>query len=426
MISLKKVQASSAMIPKRLIVLAYLSCLLSTAWSQTSSAPSFEKAMQYAATFTALNEKLESNYSELDFLLKQIAPLNRNLQETEADLRGIEGLAFETSVQQQTAIATADATNVELNQTLANGGRGPSRSRAAGGPNTYLTEMANIAGHAKAEAFNLQQVQAQLNLAQQATIQRRLKVLNQLQDIARQVETRFASQQKYTNETIEHVDTAGKRSRLELRAALHALSAAGQGNVAATLARGITLLRLDQLKEAESTLDDLVKLPAPISTVALAARAELYSRLNKNKDAKSDLGLILNSENPAVITLRARAWAIMGMNSDAIKNFEQLAKHKSHQHVAWSSLALLQCSGSPNPNLARKALEQSQLADDLASGTDWYYKMAVAFAQAANKDLPKAAETAHQAASLAIGDKREVCLEIAQQFEAGQNVKWKW
>lgn len=410
-----------------MFLLACLCCLLPTARSQTSSAPSFEKATQYAATFTVLNEKLESNYSEIDFLLKQIGPLNRNLQETEADLRGIEGLAFETKVQQQTAIAAANANNQEVNQILGEGAttaRG--RSHVAAGADTYLTQVTNLAGQAKAEAFNLEQVRAQLNLAQRATIERRLKVLNQLQDTIRQVEKRFASQQRFIAETIEHADTAGKRSRLELRAALHALSAADRGNVAATLARSITLLRLDQLKEAESTLDDLVKLPAPISTVALAARAELYSRLNKNKDAKSDLAPTLNSENPDVIMLRARAWAIMGMNSDAIKSFEQLAKHKSNQHLAWSSLALLQCSGSPNPNLARKALEQSQLADDLASGTDWYYKMAVAFAQAANKDLPKAAETADQAASLAIGDKRQVCLEIAQRFKAGQNAKWKW
>ncbi len=112
--------------------------------------------------------------------------------------------------------------------------------------------------------------------------------------------------------------------------------------------------------------------------------------------------------------LRAHTWALLGNKSDSMRKealecWAQLAKDKAHQHVAWASQALLESSGSPTPNAARKLLEQTRLADDLSSGTEWYYKIALAFAQAANQDLPQAAKTARHAAELAIGDKRQLC-----------------
>lgn len=411
----------------RLLVFFVAGCLAwcSSANSQTSSAPTFDKIMQYATTFADLNERTESNYSELARVLTQIAPLTRNLEETANDLRGIEGFKFEIDFRQQSALATADANDKETSNLIAKGVIDSTVLRLNPG-GTYLASVATLAGQARAEAHNLEQIRAQLSIAMRTTVERRLKILDQLQSLGQQAETYASRQKQYIDEYIQHADCEGLRSRLELRAGLHVLQGADRDNAAAALARGISLMRLGRNKEAENALDDLVKLPDPISTVALAARAELLSRANRNKESKRDIGLTMNSQNPTVVLLRARAWAIMGMNSDALKNWEQLAKFKSHQHFAWSSQALMQCSGNPNPNVVRKALEQTQLANDLSGGTDWYAKLSFAFARAANKELPQAAEAAVQAADLTMDDKRQLCLKIAEKFRAGQIAKFHW
>ncbi len=156
-----------------------------------------------------------------------------------------------------------------------------------------------------AEANNLEQVRNQLTIAQQATVQRRLKAIDQLQTVSQQTQ-QLISEQKTVDQRIHPAcDLIGKRSRLELRAALHALETADQANAAAALVRGITQLRIDKLPEAEHELNELVSLPEPIGPIALAARAEVLARMSQTRPSKKRSGSHSHSSTPAVIMLRA-------------------------------------------------------------------------------------------------------------------------
>ena len=393
-------------------------CLIcSRALAQDSVSPLFDRVNQYASTFSELNKQFDENTAELARLNQRLEPLFQSLNETERDLQGIQGLQFEAKVRQQTAMASLppqeQATKDILRMRL------PSLTNAA-------SLQASIAGSTRAEIFNLEQVRSQLTVAQQSTVERRLKVLNQLQSLSRQSEGLLAQQQKLLDDYLLHTDLGGTRSRIELRSARRLLMQADSNNFGAQLAAAITNMRLGEWEEAESSLDDLIEKRLPISVFARAARAELHAYQNRTRQTKSDLGAIGTNPHPAIALLRARAWAILNSQNESVKNWDQLAKSKSHQNLAWCSSALLQCSNSPTPAMAKKLLEQVRLADDLSGGQDWLAKIALALAYSATNDPAAALQHAKQAAALAIDDKKALCLEIVEQLETGQRVKWKF
>ena len=124
------------------------------------------------------------------------------------------------------------------------------------------------------QSINLGEQIKQLDLASLQIIERRQKILNNLEETSRQAQQWLVDQRKLYDRYLDQADIAGLRSQIQLKSALRQLKRADPNNLSAGVVRAITLVRLERLDEAETLIDELVKSPTIARPVAMALQAE--------------------------------------------------------------------------------------------------------------------------------------------------------
>jgi Flp pilus assembly protein TadD len=181
--------------------------------------------------------------------------------------------------------------------------------------------------------------------------------------------------------------------------------------------------------EAQQDFETAIALGSSYAPVALAAKGELLVATNKSREGNRELAKAqrLAKKDARVIRLQAQAAAADGKWTAAEAAWKQLLQLGGSDAAAHRGLSLLYAAPRPERPLdPNKALKHAELACELTSNHDWLCIDALAIAHAANGRFDQAATLARNAAELATGDKRALCLTHATQFESHQSVAWNW
>lgn len=222
-------------------------------------------------------------------------------------------------------------------------------------------------------------------------------------------------------------DVLSVKSELLHLAALRELEKAAKENLGAKFARAITLMRLDRHDQAEPLINELVQIPA-IRAYALVARAELHARLNRQREAASDMNqaLALAAGDPRVRMHRGQVYAFLGNWKEAEREWELVLKAGGHEIAAHRALAIINASlAAPNQRQLTKGNQYAAVAVQLAAD-DWSCEAAAALAAAASGDTSRAVQAAQRAGQLAIGSQKIFCNLMCEQIETGQAVAWRF
>lgn len=216
---------------------------------------------------------------------------------------------------------------------------------------------------------------------------------------------------------------------LELKASVRELCLAAPEDKGAQLALAINLLRLDRKAEANRILTELVKLPPPLGPLALAIRAEQLLLEGEDKQATAIhlKALQLAPEDLRIRVVRAEALAAAGHFDDSEREWRLVLRDGKHELIARRALAqIAACRVRITSAAAATALEIARLADALAGESSWSCKLTLALCYAINGDPESAANTATVASELALLEKRDWCLEVAEKLKQGERCVWRF
>lgn len=275
------------------------------------------------------------------------------------------------------------------------------------------------------EGLGAQQLK-ELNAAQRITVERRLKIIGELQAVVLEMHRLQGKQFELFDKYFQLADIAGMRSRIEHRAALRELERADANNLGAAFVLAMTLSRLDRMDDSIALLNQLGASDA-LHGISLAARAEILMRkgekLASRKDQSDALGLAKNDYR--VRMLCAQADCVNAEYRSALADWEFALKHGTQEAAAQRALALIYVSlPSPTKHHLSLADEHSKLACALSVDENWGCQIARALALAVNGKRDEAAEYAEQATELAVGEQKYRCLAIADDIKAGKKVVW--
>jgi hypothetical protein len=387
--------------------------------AQPQTKSSFETISSYAEAFVSLDSDWRSTTDSLKKQVQLAAESSQRFSESVADVQSInrllgeryrDQLSWKLFEQEQESNIQTQLKDASLNTNL---------HRVV-----FLRVSIYAQGMAKVNFDNVQQQLRQLDLAGTITAERQLKILAQLRDDQDKVVRCLATFDTLIERYLLQADLMSTRSDLEHKGALRALHQSDADNVGARLAASVELLRLNRLDEALELLQPLDNAPPNISLYVSSIRGEIAARQGKKREAMAELFKTNKSNQPIALALRARTFEVLKESSNAQREWERLGKDSALKLNARTCLALSQMASS-DINGA-KVLQECRIIDDLAGGSQWLCKMAFSHAQARNKDYNAAATTAEEAARLAIGDKKQLCLDIAEKFKAGQDAKWQW
>ena len=375
----------------------------------------FEQICEYGRTFAELNDQWNNNRQLLRKTVDEFEILKQRMRASIADMQSINTVAFQQFQHQLSEYLSMQQLEAEVKNLPKSFRNDATRSDLA--RNQDLT---------RASMFNIEQKLAQLGAAERATAERQTKILVQMEANQQQRMQALNNYDRINLTCFEKSDVAGSRSQLENKSVLHALAQADADNLGARLATSIALLRLGQLTETLNMLESLNDAPLPISQIVAGIRGEVYATQRKTEFAKKELGKTNRSSIAAVQILRARTLEILGDSKDAVREWEKLEEHETYQLIAQTCLSINRLSHPNTVQQNAKCLQDCKVVDELAGGQNWMCKIALSMALFANQNAEEAIATAEEASNLACGDKRSVCLEIADQFKARQSVKWKW
>lgn len=389
--------------------------------AQIATGSSFERICEFGREFLELSDQWNKNGQLLQKTSDESENLKQRMMGAVADMQAINtaaGRAFQAQVLEYLQANQLEKDVSTLHNKLSESGNF--------GTSPVLRGLMDLHGQARASVYNIEQQLAQLGVAERATAERQMKIMMQMQENQRQRVQTLNNYLQLSLRCFEQSDLAGTRSRLENKSVLHALDQADPDNLGARLAASVALVRLGQLDETLNMLDGLSDVPPPISQIVAAIRSETLALQGKSQAAKKELGKTNNSNLPSVIILRARTFQILGDAKNAAQEWEKLGQHETYQLNARSYLMLNRLPHTTNDAQIARYVEEGRVLDELSGGQNWLCKIALALALSAHKNQDEAIAAAEEAAELAIGDKRSLCREIAEQLKADQTVKWKW
>ncbi|MGN6546589.1 MAG: tetratricopeptide repeat protein [Aureliella sp.] len=413
----------------RVCAMVALTCqlLFGAAVNAQAAAPAFERCLQYATEFEELNNQYslyktsaEKLSGEREDALERLAQTNQSVAQLIAYGAMQRMLALEgqlIGVNQQAAVDSELARKANAGETLR-----PST------PNAPLRIANQQVAQTQVQLDVMYHNMKTTDQAGRLVLERRKSIIEELQSIAAEFKGLDAKQLELFDRYWELADVARVRSDLELRAALRQLRQADSENSGAQFAMAITLMRLGDFDAALTLLNPLVQVPA-IRAVALAARSELYVRMDKREASASDMrqAVAMAKNDPRVRMHCAMAHSAAESFKAAETEWNAVLKLGSQEVAARRALALLHASApTPSEHNRKTAAESAELAAKLAGEDDWACNLALALAAQVNGDKEKAIRSAQRASDCAIGEKRIYCDGVLEQIEAGQRVFWRF
>lgn len=389
--------------------------------SAQSASPSIvERVVNYASKFQTLNERHAQSARDFEAILASHRQLRQRLAASENELVSLANQEILGALQQYEARVIGQDLSQSLASMLAD-----RRNIISLRDNVRTT--ASAAGSFGALAANLEQQLLQVNIAQQETIQRRMKILLQMEELGQRAYELQAMDKKTFLDYIDLADLVGVRCRLELRSARRALEQASADNPGARFALAVTLLRLNELDAADTVLLDLAQHPQ-LGAYGAALRSERLARSGDTRQAKRQLALANSlAQHPPMAMHRLVVLMLLDEPDKAKDVGEKLAQSRGIDPLAYTCLAVSRLSATPvSKESIKRAVEESHMANDLSGGTHWFCMIVAAWAEAENGNQQKAGELARKAAELAMGEKSELCLTIAASIDSGQPVAWKF
>jgi tetratricopeptide (TPR) repeat protein len=269
----------------------------------------------------------------------------------------------------------------------------------------------------------------QLDAVSRLTVERMLKVTDQVIETNRALEVAQADIEQLQSEFWTVTDVHGRLSRQELLALLDAMVPLPADSAGGLVARGYARWRVGRPGEAESDFDTAAELKGSYMAVAVAAKGHLLIRNGKARDGQREFAKVQKvlKQDPHVAAIYAQALSSDARWSAAESAWKQLLQIGGHDAVAHRALALLYAAPPPErPAQPERSIQHARQACEFVVGDDWTCVHALALAHAATGDFAEAAVQARRAAELARGDKRDLCLEHARKFEAKERLVWNW
>ena len=412
--------------------------------AQSEDRQSFASIMSYATTFEELQQDAEILLAARQRLIQRHHDAQARLLQSEQDLFQIKSAEVRSAMQQWEAnvrlvnlqyefavqsVLMDPKLTVPPEHTPGNLPiRRPSLAEAAPARygNVRQQQLETV------QSINLGEQIKQLDLASRLIIERRQKILTDLEDTSQQAQQWFVDQRKVYDRYLDQADIAGLRSQVQLKSALRELERADPDNLSAQVVRAITLVRLERFAEAESILAELLKSSTIARPIAIALQAEVLAHRGETKEAHKQLKELARlSDLPSqAIWLHAQVAQLLDEPSQAVKQWNELLRSGSNEVAAHRGLALCYCTfrqlSSSQDRLYREARKHAELANQLTGDSDWSCQIVLALATAVGGDLPQAAMLAETAADNALLEKRAQCLEFAQELKDGNIPEWKF
>ncbi|QDV22597.1 hypothetical protein Q31a_08830 [Aureliella helgolandensis] len=378
--------------------------------------------MDCAVGFRALNAEFEQLGQIRIAVLEERNTAQQRLVQSNADLNGIIALGAMQTLRLAQAQYEADLATMERSSASATnvGMREDTRTIRQRRANEAVT-LAN--------AFNQGEQLKQLSAASQVTVERHLKILRQLQQLALQAQQWQANHGELFQRYIALADLTGVRSEFELKGVLRELQHVQQDNLGSQIALAVTQLRLGDFPAAQQQLSKLNNNGAAIHPLVHALQAEIRAQEGDAKGAKKMLSEAVRSapNNPQLRWLQARNSAIEGELDRAISELQPILRLGGMDIATHRQLALVYLSqATSSSRVLDKALEHAKLASSLSGESDWCSQIALALATAHQGDLAAAADLAEKAATLALAERSDQCAAIAEELRNGKIPVWKF
>jgi tetratricopeptide (TPR) repeat protein len=227
------------------------------------------------------------------------------------------------------------------------------------------------------------------------------------------------------------LDPFGKFSRQEQEAMLtiaDRLLQADSRNGGALLMRGLVIARAGEPDVALDSLNQAVALGEPYLVPALAARGRVYFVLGKEKEGLADFAqaMKVNKKSGLAYLMRGEGYLALGKFPLADKDFKtaiQLGEDLEGNRLLALHYAASSALGKHD---AKRALDCAKRASESGGTSDWRCLDALAAAYAEDGQFDEAVKVANQAADLALGTNRDLCLARAKQYEAKQPLRIEW
>ncbi len=413
--------------------------------AQSEGSQSFASIMSYATAFEGLQRDADELLATRRHLIQQRDDARTRLQQSEMDLRQVKSAEAMGAMQLWEANMRMQLLQLDFALQLVQAKVGDfipldqsSKSKGSFTPLEASNPARDLHGNVRqqqlqsVQSINLGEQIKQLDLASRLVIERRQKILNNLEETSRQAQQWFVDQRKLYDRYLDQSDIAGLRSQIELKSVLRELERADPDNLSARVVRAITLVRLERLDEAETVIAELLKSPTIARPVAIALRAEVHVRRGETKEAQKQLKELLKLKElpPHAIWLHAQVAQLSNDPSQAAKQWNGLLRSGSNEVAAHRGLALCYCTfrerSANQKRVQREALEHAELANQLSGDSDWSCQIALALATAIGGDLAQAATLAEAAADNALLEKQALCLAFAQELQNGTIPEWEF
>ena len=416
---------------------------------------SFDRYAAFARSLEQLGDRFDVQYGLLESLIKQREELLKGIRESDSHIAQIQKnkkwhnyLLMETQLMQ--AALNFQLQSIEAEEIERTSEDEMSTRIGLWGDPRGRSDMTGIVGsraldlqHSKtgeanaiANASSSLQVRGDalvhhiktLNVAGQLTVQRRLNLVLELNGLVPKMVKWRQESLGLLNQYWELADIPGFRSNVEIKSGLVVLQRAAETNLAADLAEGILLMRLEKYSQSREKLSKLVRAPF-IAPLALAARAELNLRTGDEHDAKQDWqkAFELSAKDSRLRVHRAVLYELQDKLPQARREWQYLLQNGGYELWARRALALINPS-LPNVNerLLKVAEDHAVVATKLSDNSDWASELALACIQAAQGEKQDALKTAERAAEIALGDKQLVCLEFADDIANDKPAIWQF
>ena len=226
----------------------------------------------------------------------------------------------------------------------------------------------------------------------------------------------------------QSADVFGRCSKKELLATRKILNnhmLTNPKSIGARLARGITNRRLNEIRPALIDYSELIVGNSNVKTVALMARAELFTVGGKEKLARDDLHLVnmIQGKSMDAYVQLYKGWILCGqkryeLGVTELKRALKLGRVDAEVHRLLAVVGIHTHKKIGAPVKLNQALEHAERAVELTRKSDWLSLEALAACQYLQGDKEAAAETVALMIELTSDEVREHCEQLAKQLEA--------
>jgi tetratricopeptide (TPR) repeat protein len=296
---------------------------------------------------------------------------------------------------------------------------------------TAYRSALNFAADLQVWRRELQLESERINNAGRVVIQHMLACIDQVVALAREDQELVTQYDKLQADYWALADVAGQRSREELEGGIRELKLISDDNPAAFMVRGVAHRRLGKFSAAQADFERIIRLGHPWQMVALAARGESLIAQGRTRQGMADINGAVKSakDDPRVVLFQALGHAAAGKYTTSEKAWKRLLALGNYDAAAHRGLALIYSTSDEmrrRKNALAEALQHAETACEITGNSDWSCVVALAAAKAANEDFMEAEELAEKAANLALGDKRKLCLDCAERYQASEKPIWNW